>query len=375
MQIYLGFAAIFLHMLEESCTFAGKSQEMSIKERIEALQGGKEREVFVLMDSKVAALWKMDLPYPTLRIEAGEENKSIATVMQVWEWLTEQGATREAVLVNIGGGVVCDLGGFAAATYLRGIDYINVPTTLLAMVDAATGGKTGVNFKMLKNRVGAFHMPKAVIIKPQFIETLPPEEFLSGYGEMLKTALLTGEKAYAEAIAILESAVCDRNVKIGEMIEACRAYKEHIVSQDPEEKGLRKVLNFGHTVGHAIEEIVKSQESRVKSQESRAKSREALHGYCVVWGMVAELYLSVVLLGCPKEPLQQLVSVMLAYYGRPQCNCKEQSELIALMRKDKKNATADAINFTLLKKAGDPIINQVAEPKVIEEALDYLFSL
>ena len=120
MQIYLGFAAIFLHMLEESCTFAGKSQEMSIKERIEALQGGKEREVFVLMDSKVAALWKMDLPYPTLRIEAGEENKSITTVMQVWEWLTEQGATREAVLVNIGGGVVCDLGGFAAEQFRGG---------------------------------------------------------------------------------------------------------------------------------------------------------------------------------------------------------------------------------------------------------------
>ena len=343
-----------------------------------AVQGAKHADcdqnikIFVLIDSKVAELWKPALPYPTMTVEANEANKNIATVMQVWQWLTEQSATRDAILVNIGGGVVCDLGGFAAATYLRGIDYINIPTTLLAMVDAATGGKTGVNLKMLKNRVGAFRMPKAVIIEPAFLETLPQEELLSGYGEVLKTALLTGEKAYAEAIAILESAVCDRNVKIGEMIEKCRRYKEGIVAQDPEEKGLRKVLNFGHTVGHAIEE---SQASKVKSQELIAESRKPLHGYCVVWGMVAELYLSVVLLGCPKEPLQQLVRVMLAYYGRPQCNCKEQGELVALMRKDKKNASSDAINFTLLKKAGDPIINQVAEPKVIEEALDYLFSL
>jgi 3-dehydroquinate synthase len=142
------------------------------------------------------------------------------------------------------------------------------------------------------------------------------------------------------------------------MIEECRKYKEQIVCQDPEEKGIRKVLNFGHTIGHALEEKTGSK-----------------HGYCVLWGMIAELYLSVVLLGCPKSLLQQLTKVMLDYYGRPSCNCKEQEELIDLMRQDKKNDSTTAINFTLLQKAGDPIINQVAEPKVIEEALDYLFSI
>lgn len=294
-----------------------------------------------------------------MSIQASEANKSLATATEVWRWLTAEHATRQAILVNIGGGMVCDLGGFAAATYLRGIDYINIPTTLLAMVDAAVGGKTAVNLDGLKNRVGAFRQPLETIIEPAFLDTLPPDELLSGYGEVIKTALLIGEEAFADALASLEQAEAFKRTSTGlELLNACREYKQSVVAQDPEEQGLRKVLNFGHTIGHALEE-----------------KTGAKHGYCVLWGLVAETYLSVVLCGCPKHILQALVRVMLDNYGRPSCNCKEQSELVDLMHKDKKNDGENKINFTLLKKAGDPIINQVADESLINEALDYLFSL
>ena len=348
----------------------------------------EQTQIFVLADSCLT----LDLPYPTLRMEASEQNKSLESASQIWSWLTEQNATRKAVLVNVGGGTICDLGGFAAATYLRGIDCINVPTTLLAMVDAAIGGKTGVNLEyrpaspdrtqtatltdqrpvLLKNRVGAFRMPKAVIIEPAFLETLPTDELLSGFGEVLKTALLSDEQTFASALSALDNlATLGRLSRVSQLIDTCRAYKESVVARDPIETGLRKVLNFGHTIGHAIEEGLTSH----SEAGTLPAAKRSLHGYCVLWGMVAELYLSVVLLGCPKELLQQLTKVMLDYYGRPNCNCKQQDELINLMRQDKKNAASDAINFTLLKKAGDPIINQVAAEDLIKEALDYLFSV
>ena len=319
-------------------------------------------QIFVLADSQLS----VDFPYPTMRIEATETHKTIVSAAQIWRFLASHNASRQAVLVNIGGGTICDLGGFAAATYMRGIDYVNVPTTLLAMVDAAIGGKTAVNLEcdgsqqmLLKNYVGAFRQPKAVITDISFLQTLPAEEWLSGYGEVLKTSLLTASGAFAEVIETIEqSAAVEQHLRCSNVIEMCRDYKESIVAQDPEESGLRKVLNFGHTVGHALEE-----------------KTGAKHGYCVVWGMVAELYLSVVLCGCPRDILTQMSHIMLTNYGRPQCNCKQQSELVALMRKDKKNASAESINFTLLRNAGDPIINQVADESLINEALDYLFSL
>jgi 3-dehydroquinate synthase len=353
----------------KSSTFAGRIGKKSMIKALEDIVSQYEQtQIFVLADGCLA----LDLPYPTLRMEASEENKSLESASEIWTWLTKKNATRKAVLVNIGGGTICDLGGFAAATYLRGIDYINVPTTLLAMVDAAIGGKTGVNHGGLKNRVGVFRMPKAVIIEPSFLETLPTDELLSGFGEVLKTALLIGDGVFASALSALDKlASLGRLSRVSQLIDTCRAYKESVVAQDSTETGLRKVLNFGHTVGHAIEESLASHSETL----TLPAAKRSLHGYCVVWGMVAELYLSVVLLGCPKELLQQMTKVLLDYYGRPNCNCKQQEELINFMRQDKKNAASDAINFTLLKKAGDPIINQVAPKDLIKEALDYLFSV
>ena len=344
-------------------------------------------QIFVLRDSKVSC----DLPYPTLVIEVSEENKSLATVERVWNWLAEQNATRKALLINVGGGCLCDIGGFAAATYMRGIDYINVPTTLLAMVDAAIGGKTGVNlrpaapdriqnteYRLLKNYIGVFRLPKAVIIEPAFLETLPPEELLSGLGEVLKTALLTGGDTLSKALQITELRQDHYGTSSGfraaflqpeltNLIAACKSFKESVVNQDPEEKGLRKVLNFGHTVGHAMEES--------KGERREVRGERVRHGFCVAWGIIAELYLSVVVLGCPRELLTQISHFVIENFGKPQCNCKQEGELIALMHKDKKNASADHINFTLLRKAGEPVIDQVVDEGLIQEAIAYLFSL
>jgi 3-dehydroquinate synthase len=287
-------------------------------------------------------------------------------VQLVWDFLMEHHATREAVLVNVGGGMITDLGGFAAATYMRGIRFVNIPTTLLAMVDASSGGKTGFDYQGVKNLIGTFTPPLATLIYPDLLRTLPTNELLSGFAEMLKHALIASKEEWVKLLQIAQEELAhDSFIKALEntgALQASMAIKENVVAQDPCETGWRKILNFGHTIGHAI--------------ESAALEHDALpHGYCVLWGMVAEVYLSVVKLGCPREVLQQLTQVMLGYYGRPQCNCKQREELIQRMYHDKKNTAHHAPNFTLLRDVGDPVINQHVSEKDIDEALEYLFSL
>lgn len=300
-------------------------------------------------------------PYPSLSLEISESAKSMETVERIWDFFFAQELTRRGVVVSIGGGVLTDMAGFAAATYKRGVDFIHIPTTLLAMVDASTGGKTGINYRGLKNSIGVFAQPVETLIDTQWLETLPPQEFLSGFGEMLKTGLIDEQKQLWNALLQYDL----DSMKSGELeplIAQCVAVKERVVRQDPQEEGIRKVLNFGHTFGHAIEEV---------SIQHSAVS----HGYAVVYGMIAELYLSVIKLDCPKVPLQQLTQVMLHYYGKPQCKCSDRGQLIALMRNDKKNEHAAEINCTLLRDIGSPVVNQVITPEEANEALEYLFSL
>ena len=294
-----------------------------------------------------------------------EEEKTIDTVAQIWDFLFSQGMTRRGLVVAIGGGVLTDLAGFAAATYKRGIDYINVPTTLLAMVDASSGGKTGFNYHGLKNSIGVFAPPVETLIWPGWLKSLPADQFLSGFAEMLKTGLIKKKKgALWEALLGYDL----ERMPIAELtplIEACVAAKEEIVAADPKEEGLRKVLNFGHTFGHAIEELAMH----------NAQLRIIPHGYAVLYGMIAELYLSVTLMGCPQAPLQQLTQLMIHYYGKPQCKCSDVAPLIELMRHDKKNERAEEINCTLLYDIGKPAINQTISETQAKEALEYLFSL
>ena len=324
-------------------------------------------QVCVIADEAVT----VDLPYPTLRMKIDESVKSLETVTEIWDFLFAQDMTRKGLVIAVGGGVLTDLAGFAAATYKRGIDYINIPTTLLAMVDASSGGKTGFNYHGLKNSIGAFYPPVETIISTEWLKTLPAHEFLSGFGEMLKTGLINGELMNGDAPSVLNGgSLWDQLLQydldtmpldtLAPLIEQCVAVKERIVQADPRETGLRKALNLGHTFGHALEEI---------------SLGTMPHGYAVVYGLIAELYLSVVKLGCPKEPLQQLTQLMLHYYGKPQCKCSDRDQLITLMQHDKKNERAAEINCTLIQSIGHPVINQVITPEEANESLEYLFSL
>ena len=326
------------------------------------------QQVCIVRDEGVKELRSEGVKELVLR--TSEQTKSLETVQVIWDFLFAQEMTRKGLVIAVGGGVLTDLAGFAAATYKRGIDYINIPTTLLSMVDASSGGKTGVNYHGLKNSIGAFYPPVETLIWPGWLKTLPAEQFLSGFAEMLKTGLVKkreGEKeALWEALLAYDLDTMPLDT-LTPLIEQCVAVKERIVAADPKESGLRKVLNFGHTFGHALEQI-----QMVNGKWSNGKW---LHGYAVVYGMIAELYLSVVKLGCPKEPLQQLTQLMLHYYGRPQCKCSDREALISLMQQDKKNERAAEINCTLLQEIGSPRTNQVITTDEANEALEYLFAL
>lgn len=346
---------------------------------LEAYTGQYEQVCYVI-DQNVAKNHPASMQESCLVLTVGEEEKTIETVQQIWDFLFAQGMTRRGLVVAIGGGVLTDIAGFAAATYKRGIDYINVPTTLLAMVDASSGGKTGFNYHGLKNSIGAFYSPVETLIWPGWLNSLPAEQFLSGFAEMLKTGLVKGQRDDVQGtkdkvqrtngMALWEALLrydLERMPieELTPLIEACVAEKEEIVAADPKEEGLRKVLNFGHTFGHAIEELAMH----------NAQLRIIPHGYAVLYGMIAELYLSVTLLGCPQAPLQQLTQLMLHYYGKPQCKCSDVEPIIALMRQDKKNERAEEINCTLLYEVGKPAINQTISEAQAKEALEYLFSL
>ena len=248
--------------------------------------------------------------------------------------------------------MVTDLGGFAASTFKRGINYINIPTTLLAMVDASVGGKTGINFRGLKNEIGVFNNASTVILDTQFLRTLDMENILSGYAEMLKHGLISNESVWAELINFEVG-----SLKLKTLVADSVAVKQRIVTEDPTEKGIRKALNLGHTVGHAFESLALSR-------------KPVLHGYAVAWGLICELYLSVIKTGFPSDKMRQTVNFIREHYGRMPITCDDYPTLLELMTHDKKN-TAGSINFTLLGGIGDIRINQTATKEEIYEALDF----
>lgn len=290
-------------------------------------------------------------------IKAGDTNKTLDSLAEVWTALSQGGATRHSLMINLGGGMVTDLGGFAASTFKRGIDFINIPTTLLAMVDASVGGKTGINFGGLKNEIGVFSDSKFVIINTQFLDTLDHDNICSGYAEMLKHGLISDNKHWAELVGfnLAQPDLAQLQRMVAESIKV----KERIVTEDPHEHGIRKALNLGHTVGHALESF------------AMKHGRPVLHGYAVAYGMVCELYLSARKTGFPTDKMHQTVRFILDRYGRLPYTCDDYPELLELMRHDKKN-TSGIINFTLLGGIGDIRINQTATKEEIEEALDFL---
>jgi len=326
-------------------------------------------QIVVVLDRRVA----YETAYPTLRLEVSEEHKDLSSLTQIWDFFFAHHITRSGLVICIGGGVLTDMAGLAAAMYKRGVDYVNIPTTLLSMVDASSGGKTAINYHGLKNSIGVFAEPVETLICPNWLHTLPAEQLLSGYAEMLKTGLVEPSVVSGQYSDSLWNRLLNYDLEaldeqsLAPLIADCVAVKTQIVSSDPHEQGARKALNFGHTFGHALEEL---------SFVHRTSSlRPLLHGYAVLYGMIAELYLSVTRLGCPREPLQHLTQLMLHYYGKPQCKCSDREQLIALMQQDKKNERAAEINCTLIRSIGEPVINQVITPDEASEAFDYLFSL
>lgn len=290
-----------------------------------------------------------------ITIGASDSHKDLDTIARVWEMLGKGGATRHSLLINLGGGMVTDLGGFAASTFKRGINFINIPTTLLAMVDASVGGKTGINFNGLKNEIGVFNDSKFVILDTDFLKTLDEKNICSGYAEMLKHGLIANKNMWTK---LMNYDLHHPDLKqLQKMVADSVKVKERIVLEDPTEKGLRKALNLGHTFGHAFESWA-------------LKRTPILHGYAVAFGLIAELYLSAVKTGFPTEQLRQTVEFIRKYYGILGITCDDYNELIALMHHDKKNR-GNEINVTLLGGIGDIKINQTVEEAEVKEALDF----
>ena len=301
-----------------------------------------------------------------MRLGVSEAEKGIETVEKIWDFLFSQGMTRRGLLVAIGGGVLTDIAGFAAATCMRGIDYVNVPTTLLAMVDASSGGKTGINYHGLKNSIGAFHAPKATLIYPEWLRTLPASQFLSGFGEMLKMGLVTSPRPSSRG----EEGIGDRSLVIGDsglweallrydletmpieeltpLIASCVAAKERIVAADPQEKGWRKVLNFGHTLGHAIE---------------KCSNFSYSHGQCVAFGCLAAMQISGTMTAAEVDSIERL---MAAVGLETRFRAMDQEEILQATRKDKKMDHGH-VRFILLRQLGEAYIDlDVSDAQMLE---------
>ena len=331
----------------------------------EAVSECKPDRIFLLVDETTERLCLplvKDFPClqqaETIVILPGDQHKSLESVAQVWQALQQKGATRHSLLVNLGGGMVTDLGGFAASTFKRGMHLINIPTTLLSMVDASVGGKTGFNFGGLKNEIGVFRNASSVILDTVFLKTMDAENLLSGYAEMLKHGLIqrdNGLSMWQELVAF--DITRPDLAQLQRMIADSVAVKERIVEEDPHEHGIRKALNLGHTVGHALESWA-------------MKRTPILHGYAVAYGIIVELYLSVIKCGFPTDVMRQAVTYIRETYGVLPITCNDYPELLQLMTHDKKNV-AGVINFTLLSAIGGIEINQTATKKEIEEALDF----
>lgn len=320
--------------------------------------------IFILADDHTSPLIAQPLvkSTPALRnaksitIPSGDENKSLETLAGIWTKLSAEGANRNSLLINVGGGMVTDIGGFAASTFKRGIRFINVPTSLLGAVDAALGGKTGINFAGLKNEIGAFSHAKAVIVCSKFFETLPYSELLSGYAELLKHALIDSPESLNRALAFdLENPDWQQ---LQQLLRESISVKQRIVNEDPYEHGLRKALNLGHTVAHALESI------------AMKRGHAMPHGHAVATGLVTDLVLSNIKSGFSSDIISNVARYVKTYYPMPEISCSEYPELISLMRHDKKNRSASEINFTLLRRPGEVEINSPATPEEITEALD-----
>ncbi|WP_256004424.1 3-dehydroquinate synthase [Pedobacter deserti] len=327
----------------------------------ELIQSGKYSQVFVFVDSNTL---ESCLPvfqsmldgfsaFDLIETDPGEENKNIDFCIGIWKTLLDFEADRKCLMINLGGGVVTDMGGFVASTYKRGIDFVNIPTTLLSQVDASVGGKTGIDIDNVKNMVGTFALPQAVFIESAFLGSLPKRELLSGFAEMVKHGLIADAEYYK---ALKESDYEAVNIKD---IHHSIAIKNKVVTTDPQEKGLRKILNFGHTIGHAVE-----------TYSLKHDKNPLTHGEAIAIGMVCEGYLSKLSNNLTAAELEDISSYITAIYPAYRIKPESHSALLDLMKSDKKNENGQ-IMFSLLREIGQCDFNCQVSEEQVKESLEY----
>jgi 3-dehydroquinate synthase len=331
------------------------------------IKGDRFSSLFILADensmnycmpelvSKVPKLLEAEV----IEIESGEASKNIETCTQVWMALSELGADRNSLLINLGGGVITDMGGFIASAFKRGITFVNIPTTLLAQVDASLGGKTGIDLGVLKNEIGFFAEPMQVFIYTGFLNTLDPREYLSGIAEILKHGLVADREYWKRCV----EADLQVTSTIEEFIRDSVKIKSGIVLRDPKESGERKKLNFGHTIGHALESLF------LERGES-----SLLHGEAVAIGMLCEAYISVKLCGMSEDCLNEIKENILWYFSFQELNAMDDHRILELMLHDKKNRNGE-IRMTLLQDIGDAVFDQKVTADLILESLNFYRSL
>lgn len=317
--------------------------------------------IFLLVDSnsfehcypRFVPFLESDLPFEVIEIDAGEEFKNLETCEGVWKVLTELGADRKSLLITLGGGVITDLGGFVAGTYKRGIDFVNIPTTLLSMVDASVGGKTGVDLGPLKNQIGMFVNPELVIIDPLYLDTLPQREINSGLAEIIKYGLTFDTKLLNQIKEL-------KSFKNNDLIHSSIAIKNKVVLEDPKEKGVRKVLNFGHTMGHAIESYF---------LENPLKEK-LLHGEAIAIGMICEAFLSTEVCALTKNKANEIKDYILNIFGKVTLEEDDFEAIIEYLKHDKKN-TKGKVNFVLLDDYEQFVLDCQVSKNIILNSLKY----
>ncbi len=369
----LNVASILESLLNKLKTVQAKNQEIVLADyRIcfgavneilsEFLAEGNYSKVFYLVDENTYRdcwpLLKIDCASCLIMIESGENEKNIETCQEIWEQLLEEKADRNSLLINLGGGVIGDMGGFAASTFKRGIDFVQIPTTLLAMVDASIGGKLAVDFGGVKNSVGLFRNPALVIIDEQFLDTLQPRELRSGLAELFKHGMISEKWLSSKEMLSMNKSEFDEQLILPSIL-----VKKEIVEQDPFEKGLRKALNFGHTIGHAFEALSLQEDAD-----------PLLHGEAVAIGMICELFLSVEKCGFPEEKARQLQHYWASIYPSAAKIAQQKEQLLAFMLNDKKNK-GGKIKMALLADIGQMRLEEECTVKEIETALTFYVEL
>ncbi|RRQ45114.1 3-dehydroquinate synthase [Chryseobacterium sp. SC28] len=322
----------------------------------------KPSKIFILVDENthdhclpiLLPNLETDIPFEIIEIEAGEENKNLATATQLWEIFAEMGGDRKSLLINLGGGVVSDMGGFVASTYKRGFKFINIPTTLLAMCDASIGGKTGIDHQYLKNIIGTFALPEHIFLYPKFLETLKFEELRSGFAEMLKHGLIADADHWTK-LSSLDQISAEG---LAPFIHRSMEIKNEVVTKDFKEENVRKILNFGHTIGHAVESLFLQKGNLIP------------HGEAVALGMICETHLAFLAGLIDVEQSSSIISTIQKFFPYIDISEFENEEILKLMVNDKKNEGGN-INFSLINGYGTCLFDQKLQPNQIKLALDF----